>query len=536
MILGEVTERSEDHSAIPAWLRPVAEEAAVLSVLLVADGDRWVVASGSLLTVPLDVAFASWPVWRARQPATLRARVSGEGFDPGPNFVVEPVAGVRVARCPVLADDWPNLAADIQNGALRGPFLRAALNVKQWTSTMWLPSDSSAAAGRAARIYRPLTGVAGPLAPAKLPAVQYSWSLPVPDGLAPRRDRGRLYGQRTIHGWAEALAAIDWTPTDNLAPPASFVVARPGQGGAWIVDALPDYDTGEIRIAIGWDSEKVDPLSCSLLLRSERDGHSLLARHVKLSELPSDSGGPADTWKRSFSDQGLVVRLPRGPRRTDWGAMLISPDGQLLDEMPVALRAERVEITISIDGAKTDGHTTSAGDPDPPPSSAERDEAAQAAVTLEHAARTAAAQRRVSTAGDLAAYLRSRFACVAGELLVLDPHLLAPSHASDALALLDTFDRPVRALSGTLSPETKTLVADYPQIHARMLPDGRATLHDRVWIVGPTALAVGASVNGLLGAKARRRATTVSELPHADSQLWRDQFETWWSSAPREPR
>lgn len=217
-------------------------------------------------------------------------------------------------------------------------------------------------------------------------------------------------------------------------------------------------------------------------------------------------------------------------------ALTISPDGDFLDEMEVATRVERAEVTISIDGASKAGTTTSADDPDPPPSSAERDEAAQAAVTLEQAARAAAAQRRVSTAGNLAVYLRSRFACVAGELLVLDPHLLAPSHAGGALALLSTFDRPVRALSGTLGAEAKTLPSGYGQIQARMRPDGRATFHDRVWIVGPTALAVGASVNGLLGEKARRRATTVSELSHADSQLWRDQFETWWSSAPYEPR
>lgn len=121
---------------------------------------------------------------------------------------------------------------------------------------------------------------------------------------------------------------------------------------------------------------------------------------------------------------------------------------------------------------------------------------------------------------------------MAGELLVLDPYLLAPGHAADALALLATFDRPVRGLSGALGPEARALLTGYPRIQARMLPDGRRTLHDRVWVVGPTALAVGASVNGLLGETARSRATTVSELPHADAELWRTQFETWWSSGP----
>lgn len=348
MILWQVSASGEDQSAIPDWLRPAEQEAAVLSVLLVAEGDRWVVATGSLLTVPLDVACSSLPVWRARQPAALRARPPQPGFDPGPNFVVEPSAGVRVARCPVPAVDWPSLATGIQNGVLHGPFLRAELEIEQWTSTMWLPSDSSAAAGHAARIHRPLSGVAATLNAVETPAVQYSWCLPLPERLAPSRERGRLYAQRTVNGWAEALAAIDWPPTNELAPPASFVVARPAAGGAWIIDALPDYDTGELRIAIGWNPEELDPLSCSLLLRSERDGHTLLTRHVKISELPPDPGGPTDTWKRPLRNQALVVRLPRGPRRSDWGAMLLSPDGQLLDEMPVAARVERVEITVSI--------------------------------------------------------------------------------------------------------------------------------------------------------------------------------------------
>lgn len=62
---------------VPDELAPTTGEAALLSMVTVRDGASWALASGSLLTVPVDVAAMSWQRWRERQPHA-RARMEHE--------------------------------------------------------------------------------------------------------------------------------------------------------------------------------------------------------------------------------------------------------------------------------------------------------------------------------------------------------------------------------------------------------------------------------------------------------------------------
>jgi hypothetical protein len=67
------------------------------------------------------------------------------------------------------------------------------------------------------------------------------------------------------------------------------------------------------------------------------------------------------------------------------------------------------------------------------------------------------------------------------------------------------------------------------KIDVRALPDGAASMHDRVWFLGETGLAGGASPDGFLPkAGSTRRASVATELSHGDAALWRAQFEDWW--------
>jgi hypothetical protein len=100
---------------------------------------------------------------------------------------------------------------------------------------------------------------------------------------------------------------------------------------------------------------------------------------------------------------------------------LLSSSGDLLDERPVVSRVEQVTMTMHVEGSSTPASIIEIGDKKPPPSDAERDEAVRATVELEAEAREAAARRRISTAGELEGYLRWRFSCRAGELLLLIP-------------------------------------------------------------------------------------------------------------------
>ncbi|MCW3048411.1 MAG: hypothetical protein JWO74_2695 [Solirubrobacterales bacterium] len=176
------------------------------------------------------------------------------------------------------------------------------------------------------------------------------------------------------------------------------------------------------------------------------------------------------------------------------------------------------------------------GDREDPPGPAQRDEAVAQAVELEAAAREAAAQRRISTAGELMRYLRWRFSCRAGELLILDVSLLRGSTAHGlVLPFLRELDRPIRALTKSVHPAVAAAVGPGSTIGLRLLPHGTRTRHDRVWIVGDTGLLVGGSVNTFVPSPSRgtSAATTVAELPYADVIEWRRRFEEWWGGRAR---
>jgi hypothetical protein len=116
------------------------------------------------------------------------------------------------------------------------------------------------------------------------------------------------------------------------------------------------------------------------------------------------------------------VQLPHGPRRSERGVALLSPSGRLLDERPAVRRVESMSMTFSLGDGAT--HSFTVGDRGGSPTAAERDASVRPAVELGADARSAAARRRLSTSGELRDYLRWRFSCRAGELLVADPFLL----------------------------------------------------------------------------------------------------------------
>jgi len=62
--------------------------------------------------------------------------------------------------------------------------------------------------------------------------------------------------------------------------------------------------------------------------------------------------------------------------------------------------------------------------------------------------------------------------------------------------------------------------------------NGEDDLHDRVWIVGETAVLVGNSIKAMLRDKAGR-TTSASELPVGDAAFWRERFDTWWAAATK---
>ncbi len=266
-----------------------------------------------------------------------------------------------------------------------------------------------------------------------------------------------------------------------------------------------------------------DPLGCTLIMRTEHDGVPLLVQSIRISDLPGNLQGAQEARQYGWAQRTLTCRIPRGPAGTAWGVSLIAPDGALLDEMPTANRVETIRMSFSVMGSQPSAaHTTVIGNRGPRPEGHELDEAVAAAREILQAATDAAATRRISTLADLRDYLRWRFSCRSGELLLLDPYLLSGQAVSDTLAFLGSLDRSIRALCANIP--TVPLPGS---LQARRLPQGHRSLHDRVWIVGETGLLVGGSVSTFTSRY--RSATTVTELPRADVALWRQQFESWWT-------
>lgn len=525
-------------TSIPPYLGPTDDEAAVLSMLAVRDseGGAWRVAAGSLLTVPVEAALMSWPQWKLRQFQTRARSLLDGGLDPGPIFCTEPFNGVRGIRVPVWPQDWDDIVRQIEAGAVNVQHARYEIPATAWSPVALLAQQGPTPAHEAViGVQRPVSGMIATLEEISIPPAGDTWELPLPPNLEPGPDRGAMHRWRTQLHWPMALLGIRWLGTDEFAPPPRLVVGRASRD-AWIVDVRPHPDDEMLEVSIGWNEHRIDPLGCTLSARAEFDGAPLLTQQLRISDLPGsveDRRAADEPRHKTWYERVVTVRLPRGPRRTSWGVSLFGPAGQLLDERPTAARIEQISMAFHVDGSDTPATTSVIGDHKPPPTAAERSQAANVAFELLSQSRVAATKRRVATAGELRDYLRWRLSCRAGELLLLDPHLLRGGEQTVAgvVDFLAALDRPVRALTYKIPDEGATaLLAPHPRLDVRALPEGRRTLHDRIWIVGQTALMVGTSINHFI--RDVHPATTVSELAVADAVSWGKRFEQWWSRTP----
>jgi hypothetical protein len=496
--------------AVPGKLAPAAAELAVLSLLAIYADGHWAVVSGSLLSLPREVALISWQAWGMRQPQT-RNGPSPSGFDLGPVFEVEPFPGIRAIRTVLEPDRWRDAVDAIGRGRLDAGNTLFSISGFNWSPTGLIASVGIEDPHHVvAGARRPVIGVAATLArPGPLPHSEARWDWPLP----PNEPRGNalseMWRNRHLLHWSSALVGIDWVGTDDSQPPALFVIGRPSTD-AWIADVNAGGGD-EITISIGWDADQIDPLACTAVIRSEYADVVLMEHQIRLSDLPrgtsTDEQPKREPRTMAWHERTLTTTLPRGAPHTAWGMSLFAPDGRLLDERQTGRRFERARVF----------------------NEAEMEAAVVAADQLVADARRAAAERRLSTIGDLEHYLRSRFAYRNGELLLLDPYLLSGDQPtiSSTIALLIALDRPIRVLCRNVDPRIAPRLPRH--IDMRRLPQGTSTLHDRVWIVGDTGLLVGGSVNTFAGPGRRRRpATTATELPHADVALWREQFKAWW--------
>jgi hypothetical protein len=522
---------------IPPELAPGGGEGAILSLLAVeAEGNK-LIRAGSLVVVPSKAAEGSWKEWGEAQPATRPHMVRNEP-DLGPSFSEEPFPGVHIHRSIIRSTNWTRMLGELESRRLDvegGPYL---LSDADWSATRLFTQDGKSDAHQVlCEVKRPVRGVALRTNVPEMPSTESLWVRGAKPGKPfGQRTREELVDTETFASWPIHLLGIYWPGTTDVSPPSSFVVGR-ALSQAWIADVVPVQDDDLLTISIAWDADQIDPVSCALLVRSEIDEAPLLARYWRISDLPGEVAHADGIEARDlpWEKRTIDVRVPRGPRGTDWGVSLISPSGQLLDEQPVARRIERMKLSMAIGDADEPEVESIIGDSRSRPSEAERDAAVASAEKLEVETAARAAGRRISTAGELEGYLKWRFSARAGELLVLDPYLLAgdPDVVKRVFLFLNGLHRPIRALTAK-APESGLAVfrkEGPPRIAVRGLPNGTDTLHDRPWLVGETGVLMGASLNHFL--RKESAASTAVDLPFADAAAWRERFEYWWSVGPK---
>lgn len=536
-----MTVPSEAHATqeavplVPRDLAPAEGEAAVLSGLSLREGDSWKVLSGSLITVAADAATMSWPDWDAQQPMTRGSRPDIKP-DLGASFSELPFPGIQIFRLPVAAAEWEKKVEQIEVGLVQFPDQTHLLDAESWSATKLFAQQGSSDAHQvllAAK--RPVRGVAARTRGPELPDSQPHWVRGGSSKPLEEQTREELADKDLFTHWPQRLVGIGWLGDTKFPPPRAFVVGR-AQGGTWIADVVPEYEHDQFRIALAWEAEHLDPLGCSVVVRSEHGGAPLLVRHWKISDLPgelvTDDHGQ-EARDISWRERTLDVRLPRGARRTEWGMSLLGPDGALLDEREVARRVEQIGFEMKLMGESGPGMKSVIGDSKAAPSEAERGREAAAAQQIEGDARESAAHRRLAKTDELETYLRWRFSARAGELLIIDRYLFDGGRETveRVLAFLATLRRDIRALVTKVDPNAPALLAAAPRISAKKAPKG--SFHDRLWIVGETGLSVGASLNLILreASEGSASATTAVDLPFADVVAWRTEFDSWWNES-----
>ncbi|MGN6558197.1 MAG: hypothetical protein ACTHLH_09335, partial [Solirubrobacterales bacterium] len=392
-------------SQIPADFAPEEGEAAVLSVLSVAANKQRRIRAGSLLTLPLEAAQGSWKHWGELQPATRGRYTARNEPDLGASFSEEPFTGLFIDRAVIDPADWQITVEQLEEGHLQLGSASYHLVGEEWSASKLLAQEGDSDAHHVLwEIKRPVRGVSLKVDSPDMPFSEGIWVRGArsfkPAG---QRTQDELLGTESFANWPIHLLGIYWPGTEDTSAPSSFVVGR-AQGTAWIADVVPNHDDDLLTISIAWNSNEIDPFSCSLLVRSELDGAPLLVRNWKVSDLPGEIAQAEDGSEARdlpWNKRTTGVRVPRGPRGTSWGVSLIGPDGQLLDERPVARRIELIELSIGVMGAAEPATKTVVGDRRPRPSVVERDAAVAAALKLEAETAARAAKRRISTAGEL---------------------------------------------------------------------------------------------------------------------------------------
>jgi len=279
---------------------------------------------------------------------------------------------------------------------------------------------------------------------------------------------------------------------------------------AWMARIFYKAEEEQLHVWLRMERKRADPHELEIEVQERVDGDLAACRRLRLADIPM----PAKVRSR------LGVMLPtlgRGLQRT---VSLYHRDGELLDQRAAFSFVERIEMTMTVNGAAQP--TIVIGEKRPPATVAERlvdlcrvEE--QYAWWLEQGVR-----RRLISGRDITAHLNRRLRRATGELLIIDSYF--GKYPTD-WDLLDGVKGPVRILTG---PDAQPPSPTRPGVTARSWKLAKAhpiPWHDRFYVWGEhSGLNVGTSPNGLAG----RRLFRIDELSGPEVRALKLRFESWW--------
>jgi len=403
------------------YLKPEADEQAVLSVILERDGERVGLIAASLLIGPKDMAVSSWQTWR---------RISGIGharasYD-APEFVHD-MSRWKVGRAVM---DLPTATAWLQEataqpGTVRlGPDKAEASLSAASCPMRFFPGVDTAVSQLMAATVRPVRGFFFPTNGGRSPReLDWEWEID---------------GQTVFNAPYELLGIfISNEETQSVPTPAGLLVGRL-ERRAWITSSHGGENLETFDVHLGLDPDRVDIADLELEYEERLDDEVVLNQRVRLEEVAISDVRAAPN---------VTVRLPTMGTKVAHAVRLRDRDGALLDMTDPHYLLENIHLTIAGGGRE---NTVVIGEQRPQPTLVERAERVHEVIEEYRRWFDAGIDGKVFE-DEVAARtaLMEHLSNAKGALAVSDPYFAAskPGSSEKDWKLLRSLGRPIMVLT-----------------------------------------------------------------------------------------
>jgi hypothetical protein len=484
--------KSDDVSALVAYLEPEGDEVAVVSAVTTTQDNPERILRASVIIGPSELGDSNWQGWE-----TLHAiRSIGAAEPVGPTY-----------------------------STTSGEFRTYRVVTDVAAATTWLAGISSAGIGEQSGM---------------LPSVQMTIEAPIaPLRISPRLDSPAstfvMASVRSSTGfffrgpevtfdaptmWQHDGASLVNSPLSaglmcSPGPPGGIVLARL-ERRAWISALRGGEDLGTFDCYIGIESDRIDVQDLSVSLDEWIDEELVHSQQVRFEELDVD---------HVRGEPNIVINLPTLGPGVERTVRLHDRHGTLLDGSQSKFRiVESIGLTVNanLDGGRA--FTTVIGSRNSPPAFVDRSSAInrvrqQYEVLFDHGADSTL----FLPGSDVQNVMRDRLAQSRGVLRIVDRYF---GKSPLDWTMLDNVSVPIEVLTSKGIPPPQTANA---RIAVRWITK-RPPFHGRAYLWEDGGFSVDASPDGF-----GRDPVYITPLPPAISRSWQAAFAAWWNAGSTQP-